>query len=743
MKTDTLHVTGMTCANCSSRVERMLAKAPGVTSANVNLTTEQATVEHDDTVSMPDLIQVVEKAGYGAVPAADVSREEIKKEKASEMKSLKRDFIISAILTIPLVVGMIFSMLGFHGPVVSFLHNPWVQLILATPVQFVIGARFYRNAWHALRGGGTNMDVLVSIGTTSAYLLSIYNGFFSPMAGGHMPDLYFESSMTVITLILLGKYMEARAKGKTSEAIDKLLKLSPKTARIIRDGAEVEIPIEEVKVGDTVVVRPGEKIPVDGTITEGNTSIDESMLTGESLPIDKSVGDDVVGASINKTGAFRFTVTRVGNNTVLAQIVKSMEDAQSQKAPIQGVADKVTVFFVPAVLVIACITLVAWLISGAPFSDSLIHAVSVLVIACPCALGLATPTAIMVGTGKAAEYGVLVKGGEALESTGKITTVLLDKTGTITEGKPVITDVSAPQNTEEVLRLAGAAEALSEHPLGQAIAKGAAEKLGTLPTATDFTSITGRGISATVENHQILVGTRTLLKESGVDYESAEEKANALEKQGKTAMFVAIDGKIAGIIAVADTVKPSSKEAIHIMQDQMGLEVMMITGDNVYTAVAIAKQVGIEHVLAEVLPDEKAKKVEGVRKNGIEGKRPENQCVAMVGDGINDAPALVTADVGMAMGTGTDIAMEAADITLMNGDLTTIPKAILISKRTLRKIKQNLFWAFIYNIIGIPFAALGFLSPALAGAAMAFSSVSVVTNSLTLKNYDPDKKIEK
>lgn len=746
MKTDMLHVTGMTCANCSNRVERLLSKTPGVITANVNLTTEQATIEHDDTVDVPSLIAVVEKAGYGAIPAQEISRDEIKEEKAKEMSALKRDFIISAVLTVPLIVGMIFSMLGFHGPIVSFLHNPWVQLILATPVQFFIGARFYKNAWHAIRGGGTNMDVLVSIGTTAAYLLSIYNGFFSPMAGGHMPDLYFESSMTVITLILLGKYMEARAKGKTSEAIEKLLELSAKNARVIRNGVEVEIPIEEVSLGDTVVVRPGEKIPVDGVISEGSTSIDESMLTGESIPVDKTVGDPVVGASINKTGAFQFTVNRVGDDTVLAQIVKAMENAQSQKAPIQGVADKVTVFFVPAVLVIACLTLIGWLIAGAPFSESLIHAVSVLVIACPCALGLATPTAIMVGTGKAAEYGILVKGGEALEATGKVTTVLLDKTGTITEGKPVITDVSAPggaEGTEKMLLLAGAAEALSEHPLGEAIAKGAKEKLGDLPKATDFQSVTGRGISAIVEGHRVLVGTRTLLKENGIDPGPAEEKIRSYEKQGKTAMLVSIDESLSGVIAVADTVKPSSKEALDILQKQMDLEVMMITGDNVYTAIAIAKQVGIEHILAEVLPEEKAKKVDGVRKNGIEGKRPENQSVAMVGDGINDAPALACADVGIAMGTGTDIAMEAADITLMNGDLTTIPKAILISRRTLRKIKQNLFWAFIYNIIGIPFAAFGLLSPIIAGAAMAFSSVSVVTNSLTLKRYKPEKELEK
>lgn len=746
MKSEVLQISGMSCANCSNHVERALSKVEGVQKANVNLTTEQATLEMEDTVKLEDLIEAVKKAGYGAVLAKSLSREDLKKEKEKQLFSLKRDFIISAILTVPLIVGMIFMMAGFHGSVITFLHNPWVQLILAIPVQFFIGSRFYKNAWNALRGGGTNMDVLIALGTTAAFALSVYNGFFAPAPHHGMRDLYFESSMTVITLVLLGKYMEARAKGKTSEAIQKLLELAPATANILVDGKEETISLEKVKIGDTVIVRPGEKIPIDGIIREGTASIDESMLTGESIPVDKKSGDEVVGGSVNQTGAFQFEVTRIGEDTVLSQIVKVMEDAQGQKAPIQSVADKVTVFFVPGVLIIAIITFFGWMIAGAPFGESLIHAVSVLVIACPCALGLATPTAIMVGTGKAASYGILIKGGEALETTGKITTVMMDKTGTITSGKPEITNVMAPEGQEamiEVLRLAGAAENLSEHPLGKAIARGAKEKIGELPPCTEFNAIPGKGIEAQIEGKTVLIGNRRILKDAEISFEEAESPMKNLEKEGKTVMLVAVDGTLKGLIAVADAVKPSSKEAIRTLEKVLGIEVLMITGDNVYTAISIAKEVGIEHLFAEVPPQDKAKKVEGVKKNGIEGKRPKNQLVAMVGDGINDAPALITADIGMAMGTGTDIAIEASDITLMNGDLTTIPKAILISRKTVQKIKQNLFWAFIYNTIGIPFAAFGILSPALAGAAMAFSSVSVVLNSLALKGYSPEKALSK
>ena len=734
VQTETLQITGMTCAACSSRVERQLKKKAGVILVNVNLATEQARVQYDtEVLSAEDLINTVVKAGYGANKANQVSLEEQEARKEKELKQLKVELIISIVISAPLIAAMLLSFLGIHNGLTSILHNEVFQLIVATPVQFIIGRRFYISAYHAIKNKSPNMDVLVVLGTTAAYLLSIYNGFIAEETAVYMgmKDIYFESSVTIITLILLGKYMEANAKGKTSGAIKKLMGLQAKTARVIRDGKEQDIPVETVYPKDIVLVRPGEKIPVDGMIIEGNSSVDESMLTGESIPVDKKPGDAVTGATINKQGAFKFEATKVGSETALSQIVRMVEEAQGSKAPIQKIADKISGIFVPAVIICAMITLVIWLIVSGNFSESLIHAVAVLVIACPCALGLATPTAIMVGTGVGAGQGILIKGGEYLELACKVETVVLDKTGTITEGKPALTDtVSLGSLSEEALmKYAAAAEMNSEHPLGEAIYGYGKERISVLPEVTDFKSITGKGVSGLIDGHKIHVGTRLLMADinaQGIDDETMEEILKRLEGDGKTAMILAVDHKAEGVIAVADVVKESSKAAIRQLND-MGIEVYMMTGDNRRTAEAIGRQVNITNVLAEVLPEDKAAHVETLKKQG--------KIVAMVGDGINDAPALAVADVGMAIGTGTDVAMEASDITLMRGDLRSIGTALDLSKKTMRKIKQNLFWAFIYNSIGIPFAAIGLLSPVIAGGAMAFSSVSVVTNSLSLRRF--------
>jgi Cu+-exporting ATPase len=603
-------------------------------------------------------------------------------------------------------------------------------LAIATPVQFIIGARFYKQSYFALRSGSANMDVLIALGTSAAYFFSLYNVFFQTVPVGIMKDLYFEASAVIITLVLLGKYLEALAKGRTSEAIKKLAELQAKTARVIRQGLEEDIPIEKVQLGDIIVVRPGEKVPVDGKIIEGNSSLDESMLTGESLPLDKKEGDLVYGATINKFGTFKYEATRIGKDTALAQIIKMVEDAQGSKAPIQQIADRVAGVFVPTILAIALITFFTWYLLGAGINKSLISAVAVLVIACPCALGLATPTAIMVGTGKGAENGILIKGGEHLEMAYKLNTVVLDKTGTITKGKPEVTDIIpvGSLDKEGLLRLAARAEKSSEHPLGVTIYEKGKQDYGPLDDPQAFEAIPGKGVKAVIDSQEIYLGTKKLMGERNIAVDQVEASISSLEDQGKTAMLMAVNGKIEAIIAVADTVKEGSREAILDLQN-MGIEVYMITGDNQRTANAIASKVGIKNVLAEVLPENKAEEVEILKATG--------KAVAMVGDGINDAPALATAHIGMAMGTGTDIAIEAADITLMRGDLRTIPASIRLSRQTIRKIKQNLFWAFIYNIIGIPFAALGMLNPIIAGAAMAFSSVSVVTNSLSLKRYNP------
>lgn len=716
----TLIVEGMTCAACSSRVEKVLNKQEGVVKATVNLSTNKAVVEYPSGVIDEDiLVKIIEKAGYKAEVEIERDLDREKELREKEIKSLKTSFIFSAALSLPLFSAMFFHMAGIH----TILTNGWFQLILATPVQFLIGYRFYKGAYNSLRGGGANMDVLVSMGTSSAYFYSIYN----LITGVH--EYYFEASAVIITLILLGKTFEAVAKGKTSEAIKKLIGLQPKTARIIKDGVEMDISIEKVEIGDIVVVRPGERIPVDGIVVEGNSAVDESMITGESIPIDKTLDDEVIGATINKFGTFKFRATKIGKDTVLSQIIKLVEDAQGSKAPVQRLADKIAGIFVPVVVVIALITFLGFYFIGRNFNIGLINAVAVLVIACPCALGLATPTAIMVGTGKGAENGILIKSGEHLERAHKIDTIVFDKTGTITKGEPEVTDIISfnDMDRDEILRIAASVERTSEHPLGQSIVKKGEEELLKLLEPEKFIAIPGKGLKATFEGKEVFIGNRKLMSDNNISIAKGEEILLKLEEEGKTAMLLSLDNKLSGILAVADKIKETSRDAIEELKN-MGLDIYMITGDNERTAKAIAKEVGITNVLAEVLPENKAEVVEEIKSRG--------KNVGMVGDGINDAPALAAADVGFAIGTGTDVAMEAADITLMRGDLSSIVTAIRLSHRTMRTIKQNLFWAFFYNSIGIPFAALGFLDPMIAGAAMAFSSVSVVTNSLRLKKFN-------
>ncbi|PFL02518.1 heavy metal translocating P-type ATPase [Priestia megaterium] len=722
-------ITGMTCAACSTRIEKGLNKLEGVTKASVNLALETASVEYSPSQIAPqDITQRVEKLGYGAKLKSE-EKEEEQSYREKELSKQKGKFWFAFILSVPLLWAMVshFTFTSFI-PLPHMLMNPWVQLALATPVQFVVGKQFYVGAFKALRNKSANMDVLVALGTSAAYFYSLYSSLKSLGSSAHTNQLYYETSAILITLILLGKLFEANAKGRSSEAIKKMMGLQAKTAVVIRDGAEVEIPVEEVQKGEVVFIKPGEKVPVDGEIIEGQSALDESMLTGESVPVDKNIGDKVIGATLNKNGFLKIKATNVGRETALAQIIKVVEEAQGSKAPIQRLADYISGIFVPIVVGIALLTFFVWYIWIAPgeFAPALEKLIAVLVIACPCALGLATPTSIMAGSGRAAEFGILFKGGEHLEATHKIDTILLDKTGTVTNGTPELTDVRIAQGYEEneLLQLVASAERLSEHPLAQALVAGIKNKGIEIQDPLSFEAIPGYGVKATVQERELLVGTRKLMNQHKVNIDTALEEMTNLEREGKTAMLVALDGKYAGMLAVADTIKETSKEAVSRLKE-MGLEVMMITGDNLQTAQAIAMQAGIEHVIAEVLPEGKA---EEVKKLQQQGKK-----VAMVGDGINDAPALALADIGMAIGTGTDVAMEAADITLMRGDLMSIADAIEMSRKTISNIKQNLFWAMGYNTLGIPIAAVGLLAPWVAGAAMAFSSVSVVLNALRLQ----------
>ncbi|MEK4884655.1 heavy metal translocating P-type ATPase [Bacillus sp. FSL W8-1127] len=720
----TLDIEGMTCAACATRIEKGLKRMEGVTSAVVNLATNSAVVEYNEGVSsVEDILEKIKKLGYKG-QIHDEEQDQADRRKV-QLKQKQRQLAISIILSLPLLYTMIAHMPFDLGlPLPHLLMNPWFQLLLATPVQFYIGGPFYVGAYRALRNKSANMDVLVALGTSAAYFYSLYEAFKTLANPEYMPKLYFETSALLITLVLVGKYFESLAKGRTTEAISKLLSLQAKEALVIRNGQEVKVPLEEVVIGDTILVKPGEKIPVDGTVISGISSVDESMITGESIPVDKKEGDAVIGATLNTNGVLTIRAEKVGKETALANIIKIVEEAQGSKAPIQRMADVISGIFVPIVVGISVASFMIWYFIVAPgdLPKALEVAIAVLVIACPCALGLATPTSIMVGTGKGAEKGILFKGGEYLEGTHTINAVLLDKTGTVTKGKPEVTDVVEFQNG--MLDYAVSAESASEHPLAQAIVEYGKKQAISIKPSEHFSAIPGHGIEAVIEGKHVLVGTRKLMKEHSIDISEHENQMADFEKQGKTAMLVAIDHQIAGIIAVADTVKESSKEAIQTLK-QMGIEVYMVTGDNQRTAEAIAKQVNVDHVYAEVLPEDKAKIVEELQK---QGKR-----VTMVGDGINDAPALAKADIGMAIGTGTDVAIETADVTLVGGDLAHIPNAIELSRKTMRNIRQNLFWALFYNSIGIPVAAAGLLEPWVAGAAMAFSSVSVVTNALRLK----------
>ncbi|MBW9155123.1 heavy metal translocating P-type ATPase [Clostridium tagluense] len=741
----TLKIEGMTCAACAKTIERVIKKLPGVVETNVNFATEKLNISFEPTrVRTSDIKKAIEKAGYKACEDesnVDIDRE--KKEK--EIKALWNRFIISAVFAVPLLliamVPMIAEKLNYQLPLAidPMLHPvayAIIQLILVIPVM-TSGKKYFIVGFKSLVRLSPNMDSLISIGTSAAFLYSLFAVYEITFLGNVDYVMYFESAGVILTLITLGKYLESVTKGKTSEAIKKLMGLAPKTAIIIRDNMEIEISIDEVEVGDIVVVRPGEKMPVDGEVVEGTTLVDESMLTGESMPVEKAIGHKIIGASINKNGSIKYKATRVGKDTALAQIITLVENAQGSKAPIAKMADIISSYFVPVVIGLALISSLAWLISGETIVFSLTIFISVLVIACPCALGLATPTAIMVGTGKGAEYGVLIKSGVALETAHKIQTIVFDKTGTLTEGKPKVTDIVTVEGTSQtyLLQIAASAEKGSEHPLGEAIVKGAQERSLELKKVDKFEAIPGYGIEVSIEGNKVLLGNMKLMVESKISLEKLEDISNKLAQEGKTPMYIAIDNKISGIIAVADTVKQNSKKAIERLHS-MGIEVAMITGDNKRTAAAIAVQVGIDRIYAEVLPEDKAKVV---KKLQAEGEK-----VAMVGDGINDAPALAQADIGIAIGSGTDVAMESADIVLMRSDLMDVPTALQLSKKTITNIKQNLFWAFGYNILGIP-VAMGILhlfggpllNPIIAALAMSFSSVSVLTNALRLKGFKP------
>ncbi|MBK4072831.1 copper-translocating P-type ATPase [Staphylococcus aureus] len=741
----TFAITGMNCASCAQTIEKATRKLDGVLEANVNLATEKMNIQYDaSAVSVSDIMDAVSNAGYEAredIESAE-SVDEDREKKQRAIKNLWKRVWISAVFSVPLLYIAMGHLLGAPLPsVIDPAFNPAafaiIQIVLTLPV-VIVNRSIYAVGYKTLFRGHPNMDSLIAIGTGAAFLYGIFATIM--ILWGEVSfanDLYFETAAVILALITLGKYLETLTKGKTSDAIKKLMGLAPKTAIVVRDGKEVEISIDEVVVGDTLIVKPGEKMPVDGLVLEGMTSVDESMLTGESIPVEKTAGDNIIGASINKNGTIQYKATKVGKDTALSQIIKLVEDAQGSKAPIAKVADIVSGYFVPIVIGLAILSGLAWYFGGQTGLFALTIFISVLVIACPCALGLATPTALMIGTGKGAENGVLIKSGVALETTHKLQTIVFDKTGTITEGKPKVTDIVVANGVKEneLLALAASAEKGSEHPLGEAIVKGAEDRELTFMKTRSFSAIPGHGIEVTIDDKNLLLGNRKLMDDRNISLDSLENSSNQLASQGKTPMYIAMNGKIAGIIAVADTVKENSLKAIQKLHD-MGIEVAMITGDNKRTAEAIAKQVGIDRVLSEVLPEDKASEV---KKLQDEGRK-----VAMVGDGINDAPALAQADVGIAIGSGTDVAMESADIVLMRSDLMDVPTAVQLSKSTIKNIKQNLFWAFAYNTAGIPVAMgilflLGgpLLSPIFAAAAMSFSSVSVLLNALRLKRFKP------
>ncbi len=743
----TLSITGMHCASCSALITRKLKKTAGVEDANVNLATSKASVCFDPSmVHEHDLVAAVKSAGYGAEVRSEHDHHGVeldRKRQEAEITEYRNRFLWALILSLPLLGFMILSFfpsLPFHTTLMPYMGI--ISLILATPVEFWLGRGYFKGFWSSIRMLSFGMDSLVAIGTLTAYLYSVYNlarhVITTGTVLGEIPDLYFEVAALLITFVLLGKWMEARAKGRTSEAIQKLMSLQAKTARVLRDGQTVDIPIEEVQIGDTVLVRPGEKIPVDGSVLKGLTSIDESMLTGESIPVEKKEGDRVFGATINGNGSIEFKAERIGSETALARIIKFVEEAQGSKAPIQDFADWVSSWFVPAVIIIAIVTLIGWLFAGATVTFALLAAVSVLVIACPCALGLATPTGIMVATGKGAEYGILIRGGAPLEAANKINVIVFDKTGTLTKGKPEVTDaLGLTMDGMDALRIAASLEQGSEHPLADSILRRAKEQNLVLSEVTQFQAVPGRGIQGIVDGTEYFFGNRKMIERLKVSIGEREDWITAIETQGKTVMLLSDATKIIGIVAVADTIKDTSKEAVSQLK-HLGLQVYMITGDNKRTAEAIARQAGIENILAEVLPEQKASEI---KKLQAQGKK-----VAMVGDGINDSPALAQAELGIAMGSGTDIAMETGGIVLVRNDLRDVVTAIRLSKATVNKVKQNLFFALFYNVIGIPIAARLLmhwgivLRPELAGLAMAFSSVSVVTNSLLLKGFHPTRR---
>ena len=748
MENTTLKLRGMSCASCAGNIENVIRSVPGVEVCNVNFGAEQATVTYDSNKTDVAAIQdAVDAAGYSALPMQDdvlaPEDDAERRERQAENRKLTRKVWVSGIISAVIVIGSLPVMTGLPIPFIPmWLHDPWLQLVLTTPVLFWAGRSFYINAWKALKRHTATMDTLVAIGTGAAYLYSLFPTFFPQwfISQGLKPDVYFEAASVIIALLLLGRLLENRAKGQTSEAIRSLMGLQAKTARVIRNGREVDIPIAQVIFGDVIIVRPGEKIPVDGEIIDGSSTIDEAMVTGESVPVKKQPGDEVIGATINKTGSFKFRATRVGKDTFLAQIVKLVQQAQGSKAPIQRLADQVTGWFVPVVIAIAIATFIIWYNIMGNVTMALITTVGVLIIACPCALGLATPTSIMVGTGKGAENGILIKGADSLELAHKLQTVVLDKTGTITQGKPTVTDFvtvkgTANGNELKLLRLATSVERNSEHPLAEAVVQYAQSQGVELTDSQEFEAIAGSGVQGYVSNQWVQIGTNRWMNELLIDTSSLQQQWERLEYLGKTVIWIAVNGKVEGIMGIANAVKPSSVVAIRALQ-KMGLSVVMLTGDNRRTAEVIAREVGIQRVFAEVRPDQKAATVEKLQSEG--------KIVAMVGDGINDAPALAQADVGMAIGTGTDVAIAASDITLISGDLQGIVTAIQLSRATIRNIKQNLFFAFIYNVAGIPIAAgilfpfFGWLlNPIIAGAAMAFSSVSVVTNALRLRNFQP------